>query len=81
MKFKDTDKTVFVGRRTNGEIYGVWTTRQWEGQEELLHDDPAVVAFHTRPPRKADEPKPDTEILDPRLSKEARAATAAPAKK
>jgi len=44
MPFKDTDKTVFVGRRDDGSIYGIWTVRQWEGQEEMLAEDPEVLA-------------------------------------
>jgi len=42
--FKDTDKTVFVGRRKDGSIYGMWTVRQWDGQEEILLDSPEAVA-------------------------------------
>jgi hypothetical protein len=49
LMFKDTDVTVFVGRREDGSIYGVWSVRQWEKQEELLQDDPEVVAFINRP--------------------------------
>lgn len=45
MPFADTDTTVFVARRPDGSIYGVWTVRQFEGQEELLHDHPQVLAF------------------------------------
>lgn len=36
---------MFVGRRKDGTIYGLWTVRQWEGQEELPNDHPEVVAF------------------------------------
>jgi len=49
MAFKDTDRTVFVARRGDGSIYGVWTVRQFAGQEEVLADDPQVVAFMNRP--------------------------------
>lgn len=53
--FADNDKTVFVARRDDGSIYGVWTVRQVEGQEELLHDDPEILAF-----RAAQERGPNT---------------------
>lgn len=36
---------VFVGRRQDNSIYGVWANQQWEGQEELPDDHPEVVAF------------------------------------
>lgn len=67
LKFKDTDITVFVGRREDGSIYGVWTSRQWDGQEEMLAANPEVVAFGEHR-RKAEEPKPSSKISDdPRL--------------
>lgn len=64
---KDTERTLFIGRREDGSIYGTWTVRQWEGQEELADDDPQVVAFVNRPPRKLGDPKPTSKIIDPRL--------------
>ena len=36
---------MFVGRREDGTIYGLWTVRQWKGQEELPDDHADVVAF------------------------------------
>lgn len=65
-KFNDTDKTLFIGRREDGTIYGLWTVRQWEGQEELLEEDPEVVAFRNRPERAPGEAKPTSKPIDPR---------------
>lgn len=43
---------MFVGRRADNSLYGLWTVRQFEGQEELPDDAPEVVAFLApRPPR------------------------------
>lgn len=36
---------MFIGRKDDGTIYGMWTCRQWANQEELPDNDPAVVAF------------------------------------
>lgn len=36
---------MFVGRNPDGTIYGLWTVRQFPGQEELPADNPEVVAF------------------------------------
>ena len=36
---------MFIVRREDGTIYGLWTVRQWEGQEEKPDDDPEVLAF------------------------------------
>lgn len=36
---------MFVSRRDDGAIYGMWTVRQHAGQEELPEDHPDVVAF------------------------------------
>lgn len=66
--FSDTDQTVFVGRRQDGTIYGVWMVRQWLGQEEKLSNDPDVVAFRNKIPRKASDPKPTSPIVDPRIN-------------
>lgn len=43
--FSDNDVTVFVARRSDGAIYGVWTVRQFEGQEEVLLAAPEVATF------------------------------------
>ena len=41
----------FVGRREDNSIYGLWTVKQFDGQEELADDHPDVVAFRMpRPP-------------------------------
>ena len=39
------EELMFIGRREDGTIYGLWTVRQWEGQEELPDDDSEIVAF------------------------------------
>lgn len=39
---------MYVGRKEDGTIYGTWTVRQWEGQEELADDHADVVAFLNR---------------------------------
>lgn len=36
---------MFIGRRGDNSIYGCWTVRQHDGQEELADDHPEVVAF------------------------------------
>lgn len=36
---------MFVGRREDQTIYGAWTNRQWQGQEELPDDDSELLAF------------------------------------
>ena len=36
---------MFIGRKDDGSIYGLWTVKQWEGQEEKPDDDPEVDAF------------------------------------
>ena len=42
---------MFVGRRQDNSIYGCWTVRQFEGQEELAEDHPDLLAFLApRPP-------------------------------
>ena len=39
---------MFVGRRDDRTIYGLWSVRQWEGQDELADDHADVVAFRNR---------------------------------
>lgn len=34
---------MFVDRRADGTIYGKWTVKQWEGQEELPDDHPDIT--------------------------------------
>lgn len=66
--FKDADQTIFVGRREDGTIYGLWTVRQWPDQEEMLASSPEILAFVNKPARRAEEPKPTSKISDdPRL--------------
>lgn len=36
---------MFIGRKEDGTIYGLWTVRQWDGQEELPESDEEVQAF------------------------------------
>jgi hypothetical protein len=36
---------MFVARQQDGTIYGIWTVRQWDGQEELPDDHADVIAF------------------------------------
>lgn len=38
---------MFVARRGDNSIYGCWTVRQSEGQEELADNDPEIIAFRT----------------------------------
>ena len=40
----------FIGRRADNSIYGVWTVRQWAGQEELPDTHADVIAFTLPPP-------------------------------
>jgi hypothetical protein len=47
---------MFVGRNPDGTIYGLWSVRQWAGQEELPLTDPAIVAFLA--------PKPPLDLSD-----------------
>ena len=39
----------FVARRPDTSIYGCWTVRQFDGQEELDESHPEVMAFRNRP--------------------------------
>ena len=36
---------MFVGRRDDRTIYGLWSVRKWDGQEKLADDHADVVAF------------------------------------
>lgn len=60
-------ENVFIGRREDGTIYGVWACRQWSGQEEKPENDPEVVAFRNRPVPRRGDPKPTSKIIDPRV--------------
>jgi hypothetical protein len=49
---------MFIARREDGSIYGTWTVRQWDGQEQLPDDHADVVAARTRPlPERTTEQK------------------------
>jgi hypothetical protein len=49
---------MFVGRRPDGAIYGLWTVRQSQGQEELLDDHAEVRSFiNQAPPQLTAEQK------------------------
>lgn len=39
---------MFIGRNPDGSIYGLWTTRQFEGQEELPEDHADLVAHRAK---------------------------------
>lgn len=39
---------MFVARNPDGKIYGKWTVRQWEGQEELADDHPELNPVPTQ---------------------------------
>ena len=40
--------SVFIGRREDRTIYGLWSVPQWDGQEKLADDHAEVVAFRDR---------------------------------
>lgn len=61
---------MFVSRRGDGSIFGVWTVKQSAGQEELPDSHPDVVAFMNPPPdprRAADETERAAAKLDAAL--------------
>jgi len=41
---------MFVGRRDDSSIYGLWSVQQWDGQESLPDDDAEVLAFRSQVP-------------------------------
>jgi hypothetical protein len=45
----------YVGRREDQSIYGLWSVRQWDGQEFLAENHADVVAA-----RQADQPPTPT---------------------
>ena len=47
---------MFIGRREDNSIYGLWAVRQFPGQEELTETDPGVAAFLA--------PKPPLDLSD-----------------
>lgn len=49
---------MFIARREDGSIYGSWTVRQFNGQEEVPSDHPDLVAF------LAAKPGPDLSNVD-----------------
>jgi hypothetical protein len=42
------EKLMFVGRNPDGTIFGIWTVRQFLGQEEIADSSPEVIAFMSR---------------------------------
>lgn len=36
---------MYIGRNKDGSIYGLWTVKQWDGQEEKPDDDSEIVEF------------------------------------
>jgi len=49
----------FIGRREDHSIYGLWSVRQWPGQEWLAEDHTDVVAARAaaQPPERSPEQK------------------------
>lgn len=47
----------YVGRRQDQTIYGLWSQKQWDGQEWLAEDNAEVVAARAA----ADMPTPTPE--------------------
>ena len=56
---------MFVERRPDGTIYGMWTVRQYEEQEELADDHPDVLAGPVKlPPQTPHEVRVSTDELE-----------------
>jgi len=36
---------MYIGRNEDGSIYGLWTVKQYEGQEEKPENDSEIIAF------------------------------------
>lgn len=68
---------MYIGRKEDGSIYGLWTARQWEGQEELPDDDADVVAFVDAQKAKMAAPQPTIEDIIAVLPQESKDALAA----
>lgn len=65
---------MYIGRREDKSIYGLWTVRQWEGQEELPDNDPQVLAMMAPPVNAAIDAQIrsiEQRELAPRYSREA----------
>lgn len=65
---------MFIGRNEDGSIYGLWTVRQWEGQEELPDADTDVVGFVGAQAARFTVPQPtiaDVIAVLPQASKDA----------
>ena len=58
---------MFVARRPDNTIYGIWVNRQWEGQEELAEDHPDILAFHVARAART-QPKPAPATLQDRIA-------------
>ena len=41
---------MFIARKPDLTIYGCWTVKQFDGQEELPDDHPEIIAFKTPNP-------------------------------
>lgn len=59
------ESLMFVARNQSGEIYGKWTVRQWDGQEELPDDHPDL----TPQPTPADQFKAIERTIDAHIDK------------
>lgn len=56
---------MFVARRQDGTIYGMWTVRQFDGQEELPDDHPDVLAGPVKlPPQNPQEERVATDEIE-----------------
>jgi hypothetical protein len=67
-------KMIYVGKRFDGSIYGVWRNKQLDdashpNMSQMEENDPAVLAFVARPPIVVADPR-DTQIaaLEARLA-------------
>lgn len=75
----------FVARRPDGSIYGMWSVKQWDGQEELPPEHTEVQAFtnrsHPNDQRAADvadaRAKVDEALASPAVPQPVKAALAA----
>lgn len=56
---------MFVARRQDNTIYGMWTVRQFPGQEELPDNEPEVLAGPVKlPPQNPAEQRIATDELE-----------------
>lgn len=59
---------MYIGRNKDGSIYGLWTVRQWDGQEELPDDAPDVAAFNEAQAAKMTAAKEQSRTLEARIA-------------